>query len=327
MDIHDFRSNPLPDSIINALLSATQAYTEVNVLLREYADFMPLLSDILLVLDVYYLNYNSHPEVENIYRALYIPDNTNKFNKEVSSFTNCVAYAKKKVISTEVLTAGDILMINATIKAGYAELVLPDKTIIKNENLIDPVWSILYDLYNPKPQYSLLLETAIACYRFLIFSEAESFSMQTLIILFSTVIKNECIFYGFTRQWVLFTDPRVNLSSLGIIHAIEHILSVFQGMWEYSIKLLRTLINHRNDILYRINEILPNRASTDIVRILSESLYIRRKQISDKLMISPNTITKILKQLEQKKILTAEKYWREVYYFNNLLMEKINDQK
>jgi len=146
LNIQDFRATPLSDNIIHALISATQAYTELDVLMAEYPDIRPLLSDMILALDVYYQHYDAQPDIVDICKVLFIPDETSMVGRSIATLKNCAAFAKRKIAKTEILTAGDILIIDAAINTADGEFPLPDMIPADCEQLIEQIWSSLYDL-------------------------------------------------------------------------------------------------------------------------------------------------------------------------------------
>jgi hypothetical protein len=326
LTVQDFRSNPLPDRIIHALLSATQAYAGMDVLVNEYPEKKPILSHMLMSLDVYYQHYDVQPDIVDICHALFIPSRTSVIGRNITTFADCAAYAKNKVTTTEVLTAGDILSINRAIRTEGAESLLLDKVYTDCESLVKSIWPILHAIYDPQRQYPLLLEAAIAFYSFLTLSATNPFSMQTLTILLSTVYQNDFAFYGLLRQWVLFTDPRIHISSMDTVDALTHILEIFQGIWAYTVTLLRTLNHRKTEIINLIDADFSQQTSAGIGQILLESLCIRSRDVSDRLHLSPKTVTKHLKHLEQQNILHSVKHWRETLYFNNLMTDTLKEQ-
>jgi len=326
LTIQDFRAAPLSDNIIRALISATQAYAELNVLVAEYPEMMLLLSDMLLALDVYYQHYDTQPNIADVSQALFIPDETSMSGRSISAFQNCMAYAKSKTTMTEVLTAGDVLKMSYAISADDERINLLDMNLAGHEQLIEHIWSILHDLYSPQRQYPLLLEAAIAVLRLLALPKTTAASLQALTILLSTVCQNELASYGLARQWTLSTDPRVHISSVETSDALAQILEVFRSMWVYTTTLVRTINQKKGEIYQAVSVVLPQYSSTCFGQILSETLCIRNRDISERLDLSQKTATKYLKQLEQNRILRSVKNWREVLYFNNLLIDVLHEQ-
>ena len=326
MIIQDFRAIPLSDSIVHALISATQAYAELDVLMTEHPETKLLLYDMMLVLDVYYQHYDAQPDIEDVCQALYIPEKKSILSKSMAVFENCLLYAKSKISETEVLTAGDIIKIDDAIRFTDAEFLTPDIVPADCEQLIERIWSILYDLYSPQRQYPLPLEAAIACYRFLALPETKHLTLQTLTILFSTVYENELAFSGFARQWMLSTDPRVHIFSIDASDALAHILEVFRCMWTYTATLIRITKQKKTEVSLCVSMALPQYMPSGCGQFLSESLCTRTHDISDRFNLSQKTATKYLRQLEQKDIVHSVKNWRDVYYFNNLLIDLLKDQ-
>ena len=264
MTIEGFRLNPLPDCIIHVLLSATQAYAESYTLVNVYPEYRPLLCSMTLALDVYYQNYNKAPNKVDICHALFISDKMSIVGSDIEIFKSCAAYAKNKAAETEVLTAGDVLKIDESVGTVCEEPLTLDKVSAYCEHLIEPIWSILHDLYAPERHYPLLLEAAIACYRLLTVLKEDIPALKTLMILLSTVYRNEFAFCGLIRQWSLFTNPRANVSSMNIVRAIAHVLEVFQGMWTFTATLVRDINRKKVEISNYISGDFPPPVSTSI---------------------------------------------------------------
>ena len=295
--------------------------------MTEYPETKLLLSDMMLVLDVYYQHYDAQPDINDVCKALYIrQEKKSTLSKSIAVFENCLAYAKNKITETEVLTAGDILKIDDAIRIKGEEFLTPDLVPADCEQLIEHIWSTLYDLYSPQRQYPLPLEAAIACYRLLTLSKAKPLTLQTLTILFSTVCENELAFIGFARQWMLSTDPRVHIYSIDASDALAHLLEVFRCMWTYAATLIRIIKQKKTEISLCVSMTLPQYAPSGCSQVLSESLCIRNCDVSDRFDLSPKTATKYLRLLEQENIIYSVKNWRDVYYFSNLLIEVLKDQ-
>jgi predicted site-specific integrase-resolvase len=237
----------------------------------------------------------------------------------------CADFAESRIKLTDVLGAGDLLRINDALKYAQKGLLLEGGASY-SENLIPSVWSILHELYGPKRQYILLLETAIACNRFLSLPDLSSFSMQTLSILFGTVYQDKTIFSGLVRQWTLSTNPRGELSSMDIELALVHILKVFQEMWTHTVTLIRVINQKREEIHRLISERFPAYSHIGMGQFLSARLFVRNQDLSSELQLSAKTAIKYLKALEQQNILHSVKNGREIYYFNNCFLDMIRKQ-
>jgi len=154
LSIKDFRSSPLPDRIVFALIEATQAYSIMDTLINEYSTITPVLHDMLLSLDIYYDLYNIQPDITDICIGLHIPTQENTASEYTSTILKCGEYAQSKAQITDVLTAGDILKIDRTIKS----MDLKQLTADYDAYYVDAIWSILHDLYEPRRQYFIHLE-------------------------------------------------------------------------------------------------------------------------------------------------------------------------
>jgi len=168
--------------------------------------------------------------------------------------------------------------------------------------------------------------TATACYSLLTFSDKPPFNLETLSILFSSIYKSNIAFDGLLRQWTLSTDPRINLLSMDVEIALVHILEVFKEMWKYIVTLIHIVNQKKDDILKRISVDFPKYAATGVGQYLSECLCVRNRDVLNNLQLSPKTVIKYLKQLEEGQVLTSAKSGREVFYFNNTLVYVLSQQ-
>ena len=319
--MNDFRNNPLSDKIVCALINATESYAKVNVLLNEFPSTKSALSVFLLSLDIYYSFYYAKPDILQICRNLYIQDQNSDITGIVDVISKCTKYANKKEQTTYVLTAIDLFRIDRAISTVSIAPLMVDDSSTEPEYKIEAVWTVLHNIYGPQRQYPLLLETSIAVCKLYLFSSEYRFNMQTLIILLSILYKNKFAFQGLHRQWVLSTDPRLDLDTLAYEDAIIHVLSVFQQMWEHLITLIRS-INNKRDEISKLIHIEPFRQlSAGFYELLAENVCIRNKDVTEKLCVSSKTAIKNLKQLEQEQILSAVKKGRELFYFNNLFLD------
>ena len=287
----------------------------MDVLVNEYSTSKSALFDILLSLDVYYGYYDTNPDICLICHSLYIPEQPNNVSKNVYTINACREYAQNNVRVRDVLTALDLIKIDKSIKTANKELLTDTKYSNNSDRQIEIVWGILHDLYGPKHQYPLLLESAIACYRLLTVSNVYSLNLQTIAILLSTLYQNNLAFHGLYRQWTVSTPPQLNIVSLDVGDALIHILNIFQQMWIYTTKLIREL-NSTKEKLLRSNQV-----SERFCRILTENFCIRNQDVSEKLLISPKTTIKHLKKFEQEKVIYSRKSGREIFYFNNILLD------
>ena len=187
MTISDFRSKSLSDKIILALIEATQAYTEMDTMLREYPSVKLPLSDILLSLEIYYSHYDINPEICQIVHSLYIYNNSIAIVGTARTITACIEYAQNKAKKTDILTAGDLIKINEAIKIASIAPLSEDEYLQNMEQHIKTIWPILHDLYGPQRQYTLFLEIAIAYYRLITLSEYCLLDLRTIAILLSTI--------------------------------------------------------------------------------------------------------------------------------------------
>jgi len=325
LKINDFRISPLSDKIVNALIEATQAHMKMDVLINEYPTIKPVLSDALLSLDTHYGFFDIQPDIRKICHSLYVLGQTDTPSKIINIIAASMGYAQDKVQKTGILTAGDLLRIDEAIKTANSKPLAAGYCSIEDERKVETIWPILHDLYGPQRQYPLLLETAIACYRFLTFSVDSRIDLLSQAILFSTVHRNNLSFQGLHRQWILSTDPQISLASIDMEDALIHILYVFQRMWAYTTALVRKVNNKREEISQFIKASIPHQIPTEFYHLLTENICIRNRDVSKKLRISPKTAIKHLKMLELEKALYSVKSGREVFYFNNLLIDLLKE--
>ena len=321
MTLDDFRARALSDKIVKALIEATEAYVTMDVLVNEHLTIRPALSDILLSLDSYYSLLDIQPDICHICHSLYVPIQTDTITRTIRTIVASIGYAQDRLETIGVLTAGDLLRIDDAVNNTSVELLTACCYSSNQESKIGIVWSILHDLYGPKRQHTLIMETAVACYRFLTLSSDCSLNLQTLIILFSALFRNNLAFQGLQRQWILSTDPQLNLCSIDIEDALTHILEVFKVMWKYTTVFIRRLNDKQNEISQFIIKRLPVQTSEGFHKLLAGNLCLRNQYVSEILHISPKTAIKHLKMFEQENALYSIKTGREIFYFNNMLLD------
>ena len=311
----------MSDRIVAALIETTKAQIKTDVLLNEYPTIRPLLSDTLWTLDTYYSFYDSQPDIFRICHSLYVPGQTSSAAQLINTIAASSEYAQNKAHITCVLAAGDLLKIDEAITTTNVAPLTANYHSCGQELRIEALWPILHDLYGPQRQYPLILETAIACYQFLAFSEDDRISLLSQAILFSTIYRNSLAFQGLHRQWLLSTDPQITLSSMDTEDALVHILYVFQQMWEYKTELIRKLNNKRDEIIQFIEATFSRQIPVEFHQLLAGNMCIRNQDVTEKLRLSAKTAIKYLKMLEQENALYSIKSGREVFYFNNMLLD------
>jgi|GEM_PF-3533925 len=316
--MNGLRTSPLSDKVINALIEATQTYTEMNTILNEYSIIRPILSDMLLLLDMYYIFHGRQPDVYQIVHSLYISVESTDMDETINNINVCIEFAKNNVQKADILTAGDLLKIDESMKIVNIK-PLRAKYSHKSDQQIEVIWSILHDLYGPQRQYTLILETAIAFYRLITLPEESSFNLQTITILFSNLYRNDFAFRGLHRQWILFADPRLNIDSMPVDDAIIHILYIFRQIWTSTTDIIRRLNRKREELSHSLQMGFRRKIPSAFFLMLTEKICIRNQDVIEKLEISKKTATKYLKILEQEKFLYSIKHGREVFYFNNEL--------
>ena len=277
MTPHDFRCQPLSNRIVTALLEATEAYTTMNVLLKEYPTYAPLLTEILDILDIYHHIQNESLDVgvEQVVHEFYIPIPTSPVQQYVDVMQACTEYALKRIEFAEVLTAGDVLKINKAISDKDTRCLSVHDVPPKLTSYIETIWKVLHELYNPKRQSPFLLETAFACYQLMVIFGNAWFRIETLVLLFSSLYQNNLAFSGMVRQWILTTDPKLSLSDLDMEDAIIHILTIFKNMWEHTINIIRAIISARVAVRETIQAQCPQLSSDDLIRLLGRRICIR----------------------------------------------------
>jgi hypothetical protein len=326
LTIQDFRQNPLSDRVIDALLAATQAYAQADVLMNEYQEVQPTLSPMLFALDLYYEHYGAQNSIEEILHNLYIPNKKNALSDKIDVFVACMEFAEKKVKITDVLTAGDLLKIDDAIKCSDKSLLSTNAAQTGDKKLIQDIWPMLHSFYSPERQYPLLLEAAIVCYSLLTLPESRSLALRTINILLSCSHQGNSVHNGLLRQWILSTNPRTGMSSLNAEDAIIHITGVFRDMWIYTAKLIRNINQKQAGTFKLIEEHFPHRIPAGIRQYLSEYLCIRNRDVMERSTLSLKTVIKYLRELEERKVVSSVKCGREVYYFSNVLTDLLYQQ-
>jgi hypothetical protein len=238
----------------------------MDVLLSEYPAVKPALKEMLLSLDIYYDIYDAQPGLADICFSLYIPNQEEVASRNVAVVNACVEYAQSKTRITDVLTAGDILKIDRAIKSSDIKPL----TVDQGSDYVEIVWAVLHELYEPQRQYPMLLESAIACYRLLTLSDSYQFHLLSLAVLLSTIYQNHLAFRGFTRQWILSTDPKLAVASMDLEDALLHILDVFRDMWKYTATLIHKLNSEKEKLPELISLDCPQQVSMGFCKILSQ---------------------------------------------------------
>ncbi len=131
------------------MLAASRAYTQADLLIREYPEAVSVLRQTLLALDFYYGHYDMRCSMVDICYALSIPNRALARRENIEVYNVCTNFAESKIKTTDVLTAVDLLRISDALKYVQKEL-LSESGASYPEKLIASVWTILHDLYGPE---------------------------------------------------------------------------------------------------------------------------------------------------------------------------------
>lgn len=327
MTISELRLAPLPDDIVCKLLQTTEAYAEMDTLLRIYPDLQDITSKVLFLLDAYYYaeSNGDDADITGIMRDYYIRNPNSYIGKFIQTYQACEGYTKEKKAETDILTAVDIVKVN------HALLSLDDRALSENNIVFDylpciePFWLILHELYNPKQQYHLALEAAIAFSRFVSFAGEEKLGLPTLTILLSSVLGSDSAFGGLIMQWTLLTDPRGTFSGTEGKSTLLHVLTVFEKIWRFHSAIIYRLVEIKAEMLQNLQISCPALASQIMARLLTGVICLRINDLKSELNISSKTAISHLKLLEQSGILHSLKTGRDRFYFNNIYCDLIQN--
>jgi len=327
MTVSELRHTSLPDKIVCKLLQATEAYTEIETLLKIYPDLQDIVIKILFLLDSHYWARSNadNVEVNTVIQDCFTNTPSSYVGRFMNSYQSCKAYAGEKNAETGVLTAVDIVKVNHAILSLDGSLLSENNADFDYMPCIEPFWFILHDLYNPKLQYPLLLETAIAFSRFISFADEEKLSVSTLAILLSNVFGNDSVFGGLIMQWTLLTDSRRIFSGTEDESTLLHVLNVFEKMWRFQNAIVYRLAKVKADILQTLQGQCPSLASPRMAQLLVDTICIRINDLTLKMNISSKTAIHHLKLLEQSGILHSLKIGRDRFYFNNIYCDLIKN--
>ena len=120
-----------------------------------------VLLDLLIIEELYYHVFHKGgcPDFEKVLQGYYSTQLVSDASKEYQALQECTLYANHRISQNQVLTAADLLKINEA-------LTISNATILADENipyriLIDNIWSLLRDLYNPCKSCPILLQRLI----------------------------------------------------------------------------------------------------------------------------------------------------------------------
>lgn len=320
MTISELRRATLPDDIVGKLLQATEAYTEMSTLLKIYPDLQNISTKILFLLDAYYWakSKDENIEINSVIQDCFINNQSSYVSRFMQSYQACKAYAEERKSETGVLTAVDIVKINHTIFDLDDSPLFVNNAVFNYMLCIEPFWLILHELYNPKRQYPLLLEAAIALSRFISFAGEEKLGLTTLAILLSSVFENGSTFGGLVMQWSLLTNPRRPFSDTEDEHKLMHILTVFEKIWRFHSMIVYRLVGVKAELLQKLQTNCPALALPRTAQLLADMTCIRINDLKSEMNISSKTAINHLKLLEQSGILYSLKVGRDRFYFNNV---------
>ena len=327
MTISELGQVALPDNIVNKLLQATEAYAELNTLQRIYPDMCTVATNLLTICDVYYraINIGNNIELNSVIQDSFTSDSRSDINLFMQSYQSCKAYAHEKKAEAGVLTAVDIVRINDALLSLDIGILSKQDVFFDYMPCIEPFWMILHELYNPKPQYHILLEVAIALARFMSFAGDEKLCLSTLNIFLSVVFENNSAFEGLIMQWTLLTNPRKAFSEIDDENKLIHVLTVFEKMWRLQSSLFYRLADIKTVILRKLQADCPTLASPQITQLLANMICLRISDLQSNLNVSSKTAIGYLKMLEQGGILHSIKVGRDRFCFNTIYCFMLQD--
>ena len=318
MDAKTFRASPLSDQVVASLTHAAMAQSEWKAILT-FCEPSDATKDLLALIELYHhATHNGLDcDFDDALLSLYTDKPTSRLAKDIHVLRECMSYAKHRVFEIKAITAADLLKINLA-------LIDSDTTVLKNDNLsseilVNDVWSILHDLYNPDKRYPLLLKAAIAAYRLLTLQPQWKVDLWTLRVLFEAVYPEDLETSGISMQWLMLVDPEKSLSAYDTESAILLILSVLEGMWRKSSGIYLAIRNKESEILNTIHELLPKLRGDRILSALTRSVCLSNASFREKTGVSHGTAVNHLKDAESARVLYSKMDGRERLYFNKII--------
>ena len=258
--------------------------------------------------------------------SFYTDKPINNIPNDIHVLRECIRYAKQKVFETKVLTAVDLLKINSTI-------VDSDKKILDDDNvpsavLVNDIWSILHDLYNPDKRYPLLLEAAVAAYRLLTLQLQWNVDLWTLCILLEAVFPEpeNLKITGISLQWLVRVDPEKPLSAYDAESAVLLILSIFESIWRYNCEIYLAMREKEKEIHNIIQNLSPKLYTSKVLAALTDNLCLSNISFRQKTGVSHGTAVNYLNELERIGVLYSQIVNKERLYFNKIFCDFAREQ-
>jgi len=277
--------------------------------------------DLLLLVELYH--YATHKVLDcdfnNALLGLYTDKPTNIISKTIYVLRECMRYAKHRVSETEVLTAVDLLKINSALTDSETKAL--EEGDIPSVVLVDDIWNILHDLYNPGKRYPILLETAIAVYRLLTLHPQWKVDLWTLCVLLDAVYPEQIKLSGISLQWLMLVDPEKPLSTYDAESAIVLLLSIFESVWRHNCKMFFVMREKELEILNTIHEFLPKLREDRILSVLTKSICLSNASFREITGVSHGTAVNHLKIAESVEVLYSTMDGRERLYFNKIICD------
>ena len=315
MNFKAFRDSPLSNPIINALVSAVNAQSKWQTLLslRTPND---VLTDLLTIEELYYHSFHkgSCPDFEKVLRSYYSTQRVSDTSKEYQTLQECTLYAKHRISQNQVLTAADLLKINEVLTTLNAAQLADEN--IPYHILINDIWTILLDLYNPCKSCPVLLEIIIAVCRLLTLPPVLKINLWTLYVLLETMYPEIFKNTRLSLQWLLLVNPEEPLADYEPERLVLLLLEVFKNMWEDMYNTHFDLIDKEKDIQNIICGFSPSLQTDRVLSVLTSNICLSNKSFGEKAKVSHGTSVNYLKELERIGVLYSVMDGRERLYFN-----------
>ena len=322
MDIKTFRNSPLSHYVVTALTHAAMAQSEWKTILKV-CEPSNAVRDLLTLSEIRYhsMYMGSTCAFDDALVALYVNKKTDSISKDIHVLQECILYAKHKISETKVLTAADLIKINEAISTSDTKILEAENPQDLPLGLVNDIWGILHDLYNPAKQYPLLLEVAIAVYRLSTLQQKWGFDLWVFCVLLETLYTESFEMFGISLQWLILVDPEKSLCDYDIDHAIVLLFSIFENIWRYNSNTYLAVIDEERKICETIQELLPKICTDKVLVAITKNIYLNNTSFRDNTGVSHGTAVNYLKELERIGVLSSIVNGRERLYFNKAICD------
>ena len=322
MDIKTFRDSPLSNDVVMALTHAAMAQSEWKTILTVCTP-SDAVKDLLTLSELKHhsMYRGSTCTFDDALLTLYVNKKTNSISKDIHVLQECILYAKHKISETKVLTATDLIKINEAISTLDTKILEAENPQDLPPRLVNEIWGVLHDLYNPAKQYPLLLEAVIAVYRLLTLQQEWEFDLWVFFVLLETLYTESFEMFGISSQWLILVDPEKSICDYDIDHAIVLLLSIFENIWRYNSNTYLAVIDEERKIRETIQELSPKMYTDKVLATITNNICLNNTNFRDSTGVSHGTAVNYLKELERIGALSSVVNGRERLYFNKIICD------